>query len=72
MKNNLQKIWKLLKNFLSLQCQNVCFDYPGRIPRSLDLCSSTTGARHHDNYSTFKTIPLKGVVLSFIELLKSE
>ncbi len=49
------------KLFLSLHRQNICFGYPGRIPRGQDLIDTAFGARHHDNYSTLKTIP-KGVV----------
>ena len=32
-----QNIWKLQNKYLSLQRQNVCFDYPGRIPREVGL-----------------------------------
>ena len=31
--------------------------YPGRIPRLQDLIDTASGARHHDPYSTLKTIP---------------
>ena len=32
-----QNIWNLLKMFLSLHRQNICFGYPGRIPRGARL-----------------------------------
>jgi len=54
------------KLFLSLHRQNISFGYPGRIPRLQDLIDTASGARHHDPYSTFKTIPQGVVFLSFI------
>ena len=65
-----KKIWNILKIFLSLQRQNVSFDYPGRIPRRQDFIDTAFGARHHDNYSILKAIPHKGWFLSFIDFLK--
>lgn len=33
-------IWKFPRLFVSLQCQNIRFDYPGRIPRGQDYIDS--------------------------------
>ena len=51
--------------------QNISFGYPGRIPRGQDHIDTAPGARHHDNYSIFKTTS-QGVVLAFIELLEKK
>ena len=52
------KIWNFQYYFVSLHRQNVSFGYPGRIPRRQDYIDTALGARHHDNYSILKVVPI--------------
>jgi hypothetical protein len=48
--------WQTLPKAVSLHRQEVILGYPGRIPRGQDFNDTASGARHHEPYSTLKTI----------------
>ena len=70
MKKYWGNIWKFQENYLSLQCQNSYFDYPGDIPAKGQVFLDTALEQDNTDTTPLKKATFRRLFLFFISFLE--